>query len=289
MTRHPAQPTISLLARRAFHLVSTVAFAVTALASAHILNQQSQFPDIGTSQHQDAIVLLVALDILPQTPTFEPDQPFTRQDLAAWAALTHRKDPGVEAPDLAKLIEDGTPYVGSTTGNATAADINKALFDGKLTLQKPDQTFTHDQAAAFVADHLTPTTIAKLGVRAGPTGTISNVKTSTLPDGDTVYTLVIAGKDYAVYDHARVVGPTDLTLWQDKLLTRSYQTTKDGHPALTYLVMGQPTTTTTQSSSTPATTTKRTSDPALRWIIGLAALLVILAAIAFFRPRRRTP
>jgi hypothetical protein len=289
MTDRFHTPISSRARRTGIALVAALALTLTTLASAHIENQQTQFPDIGASQHKDAIVLLVALDILPQTPTFQPDQPFSRQDLAAWAALAHRKDPGGEAPDVAKLIQDGRSFVDSSSGNATAADINKAIFDGKLDLADPSQTFTHDQAAAFVADHLTPAFVAALGATAGPSGTISNVKTGTSPDGDTSYTLVIAGNDYPVYDHARVVGPTDLTLWQGKQLTRSYQAKEDNGPALTYLVMGQPAAAPTQTSSTAATPQPSSSNPALRWIVGLAVLLVVVAAVAFFRPRKRTP
>lgn len=272
--------------------LALLVLTLPALASAHIENQQTQFPDIGTSSHKDAIVLLVALDIVPQTPTFEPDQPFTRQDLAAWAALAHRKDAGSETPDMAKLIQDGTSYVGSTTGNATAADINHAIFDGKLQLDQVSQTFTHDQAAAFIAAHLTPSFIAGLGAQPGPSGTVTKVTTGTAPDGDTSYSLDIGKTSYAVYDHARVVGPTDLTLWQDKTVASSYlEKTSDGDQ-LVYLAMAQP-----ASASTSAQTTARpaapkrsaTSSPALRWIIGLAVVLLALALVAFFRPRRRAP
>ncbi|MEJ2359074.1 MAG: hypothetical protein P8Y13_13495, partial [Deinococcales bacterium] len=139
MTHRSLTPITARARSTGIALAAALALTLTTLASAHIENQQTQFPDIGASQHKDAIVLLVALDILPQTPTFQPDQPFTRQDLAAWAALAHRKDPGGEAPDLAKLIQDGRSFVASSSGNATAADINKAIFDGKLDLANPTQ------------------------------------------------------------------------------------------------------------------------------------------------------
>lgn len=284
--RHGSRP--KRLAVR--YLVVAVLCMFSALAFAHIANEETQFPDIGTSHNKDAIVLLVALDILPQTPTFQPDQPFTRKDLAAWAALAHRKDAGSEAPDMAKLIEDGTSYVGSLTGNATATDINKAIFDGKLKLSNASQTFTHDQAAAFVADHLSASYVAALGVSSGPTGTISQVKTGTAPDGDTSYTLVIGGKDFPVYDHARVVGPTDLTLWQGKDLARSYQAKTSDGPALTYLVLAQSPATNSQPAQaspvkSPQGSTASSSLP--KWIIGLVIVVVVLALIAFSRPRKR--
>lgn len=212
---------------------AVVAAATLLLASspvwAHITNQDTLYPDIAKVPQSRQIVLLTALGVIPETPTFNPNALLTRTDLAAWAALTHHAAPGGESPDIATLEQKGTQWV-SGSGNATAADINQAIFDGWLPLRNPDQQFTKAEAAGFIAAHLSPALLKQLDVQPGPTGIITHVKTGTSPDGDTSYTFEISGQSYPCYDHVMVIGSTNLSTWLHADLTSSYlRKTSDGN------------------------------------------------------------
>lgn len=209
-------------------IVAATLLLAASPAWAHITNQSTLYPDIGGSPQSRQIVLLTALGVIPETPTFNPNQLLTRTDLAAWAALTHHAAPGGESPDLATLEQKGTQWV-SGSGNATAADIDQAIFDGWLPLRNPDQEFTKAEAAGFIAAHLSPALLNQLDAQLGPTGVITQVKTGVSPDGDTSYTFQIGGRWYPCYDHVMVIGSTDLSTWLHAELTHSYlRKTSDG-------------------------------------------------------------
>lgn len=208
-------------------LVATLLLAASP-AWAHITNQDTLFPDIAQTPQSREIVLLTALGVIPETPTFGPNQVLTRTELAAWAALTHHAAQGGESPDIATLKQKGTQWV-SGSGNATAADINLAIFDDWLPLRDPGQQFTKAEAAGFIAAHLSPALLKQLDAQPGPTGVITRVKTGTSPDGDTSYTFEIGGQWYPCYDHVMVIGSTDLSTWLHTDLARSYlRKTSDG-------------------------------------------------------------
>jgi len=84
-------------------LAAIVASLTVGNAAAHIKNEASQFPDIEFSDARFDIVLLVGAGIIPETPVFEPDTPFSRGDLASWAALAENLGAGGETPDTEKL------------------------------------------------------------------------------------------------------------------------------------------------------------------------------------------
>lgn len=204
-------------------LLASLVMLAAASASAHITNEKTTFPDIASDPHAPDIVALVALRIIPETFSyFRPDQPLTRQQLAAWAALARRIDQGGEAPDVRKLIKDGSRLLRSTQGNATAADIDQAIFDGSLKLSEPERTFSRSDAAAFIFEHLTPSYLAKLGVTPGPTGRVTAIKTKNFSNGHIEYTFTIGDATHLVYAHCNVVGPTDLGTWKGAQVVRSY-------------------------------------------------------------------
>ncbi|MBX5477311.1 MAG: hypothetical protein IRZ18_09355 [Clostridia bacterium] len=290
--------TFSIRALTALVAVALVVGYASA-AFAHVANQKTQFPDIAGDPNAADILLLVALNIVPQTPVFEPEATFTRRDLAAWAALAHRQAQGGEGPDLAQLVNKGKAYVPSLDGRATAADIDQAIFDGKLALDQPDATFTKSEAARFVAAHLTSDFVRKLGYAPGPAGVVTGVRVGQSPDGDPSYALVIDGHDYAVDEHPRVVGPTDLTLWKGQTVIRSYLAVSSEGEAIKFAELGQPSETTPSeagstsetgpagSESAPAATAPASPGPSAPWgwIVGLAGLLVVLGAVLFARRR----
>lgn len=217
-------------------LLAGLVMVGAASASAHITNEKTTFPDIASDPHAADIVALVALRIIPETFSyFHPDQPLTREQLAAWAALARRVDKGGEAPDVAKLVRDGSRFLHSTNGDATATDIDQAIFSGSLKLSKPDRTFTRGDAAAFIFGHLTPAFLAKLGVTPGPTGRVTAIETKDFSNGHVEYTFTIGGTTHLVYAHCNVVGPTDLGTWKGAKVTRSYVMQFGKYPLLIFL------------------------------------------------------
>lgn len=217
-------------------LLAGLVLLAAASASAHITNQKTTFPDIASDPHAADIVALVALRIIPETFSyFHPTQPLTRQQLAAWAALARRVDKGGETPDVPKLTKDGSQFLHSTQGNATAADIDQAIFDDSLKLAHPDRTFTRSDAAAFIYQHLTPAYLAKLGITPGPTGRVTAIATKNFSNGHVEYTFTIGGTTHLVYAHCNVVGPTDLGTWKGATITRSYIMKFGKYPLLIFL------------------------------------------------------
>lgn len=254
-------------------------------AAAHIANQQTEFPDIGATQSADDIVLLTGLGVIPQTPVFDPDAPLTRQQLAAWAALAHRLADGGETPDVAALAQKALEagLVSRLDGDADYAEIDAAILGGRIRPANGSDVPTKAEAAAWIAAHLDAKALALLGVSAGPTGVITDVKTGTSPDGDTSYVFVIGGKAYAVFDHARVVGPTDLTQWQGAAVTRSFLEPTDDGPALVFAQQGA-----APAESTPSAPAKRAAgDSPLALIGGLIVAIALLIGLLFARRPRR--
>lgn len=287
------------LLRAAFALALLLSLAPPApSASAHIANEKTEFPDIGAAPEAGDIVLLVALGVVPETPVFEPDARLTRRDLAAWAALAHRRAPGGEAPDLAALVAAGRPYLPSLSGDATLADVDRAIFDGRLRLsEEAGGAVTKAQAAAFIADHLGPAELRSFGVAPGPTGPVAEVRTETTPDGEASYTLVLAGRPYPVYEHARVVGPTDLTLWEGGTVVRSYLQAGSEGGAIVFAELGPPPSEGASeagpgsrppegSSADEGRAAGATGSSPLPWLLALAGLLAVLAALVLARRPR---
>ncbi len=94
---------------RFYHALAVVTVAVlgsltVGIAAAHIKNEASQFPDIEFSDARFDIVVLVGAGIIPETPVFEPDAPFSRFDLATWAALAENLGVGGKPPTPMHLL-----------------------------------------------------------------------------------------------------------------------------------------------------------------------------------------
>lgn len=274
-------------------IAAAATFAVTD-AVAHIKNEATQFPDIEFADARFDIVMLVGAGIVPETPVFEPDAPFTRADLAVWAALAADLGTGGETPDTDALgkaaLEQG--LLDSVEGQATYEEINDVFFDGQLTPDQPAAKPTRGEAATFIASHLdTPAGIALLarrGIRPGPAGQPARVELRRNPDGGNTYMITVGDTSLPMFAHGRVAnGPTDLVQWDGRTVRRSFIRERGGltywayleaEPIKTAELAGIPVA--TADPGTPVATTSR------NLLYGLILAASGLGLLLFFQRRR---
>lgn len=223
-------------------VVAVVAGALSLGAMAHVKNEATQFPDIEFSDARFDIVVLVGAGVIPETPVFEPDSTLTMPDLAAWAALADGLGEGGETPDVEALADAAREQglVDSLEGEATYADLNRLLFDGRLTPENPGASPTKAEAASFIAAQLDePAGIAlleQLGLRQGPVGDVSKVEHKETETGASAYFITVADTTLPFYAHGRVAnGPTDLLQWEGRSVRRSFIRERGGHELWAYL------------------------------------------------------
>lgn len=249
-----ARRAAALLPSRALALALALALTLVAAApaSAHILNEKTQFPDIEFVEARLDIVMLVGAGLIPQTPVFLPEDPLSSKDLATWAALAHGLGRGGETPDVDALAQAALAegFVASLDEQATYDDINRLLFDGAVPV--PDDLAgavpTRAEAAAFVAQHLFDDAglalLERLGVRPGPTGTVDAVRVNEVAPGDhhgARYSFVFGETAYDVDAHGRVGnGPVDLLQWEGAYVVRSLIQGDGDEAVLTYVEAGEP-------------------------------------------------
>ncbi len=275
-------------------LVAVVASFSFDIAVAHIKNEASQFPDIEFSDARFDIVLLVGAGIIPETPVFEPDAPFTRVDLATWAALAGELGAGGETPDIDALataaLEQG--LIASIEGQATVEDINNIFFRGELTPDRQAATLTKAEAASYIATHLTSFAgemlLARRGVRKGPAGHAARVELKRNPDGGNTYMITIGGMSLPMYAHGRVAnGPTDLVQWDGRMVRRSFIREQGDLAVWTYLEAEPIATPVLGGNSTgPEDRTGSEAMTSRSLLYGLVAVASGLGLILFFQGRR---
>ena len=288
-------------------LLAAATLIAAGQAGAHIKNEGSQFPDIEFSDARFDIVLLVGAGVIPETPVFEPDQPLTRSDLAAWAALAKGLGEGGETPDTRKLanaaLEQG--LLESLQGEASYADINNVLFEGQLSPEQPQAVPDRGEAASFIAANLSAslnggTLLERLGMQPGPTGAVSEVESRTDPDHGSAYYLTVGGETHQMYAHGRVAnGPTDLLQWEGRTVRQSFLRGADGHGdhdhggaagALWTYLEAEPIQSAAAETVAAAVPGAEESAPAVEsnhdLLYGLIAAVLVLGVLLFFRRRR---
>lgn len=286
---------------RFFHALALITVAVLGsltvrIVAAHIKNEASQFPDIEYADARFDIVVLVGAGIIPETPVFEPDAPFSRFDLATWAALAENLGVGGETPDTdalaAAALQQG--LVESTDGQATYEEISDMFFRGQLTPDRPAATPTKGEAASYIATHLTTSAgevlLAGRGVRMGPAGHVARVESQSNPDGGNTYMITIGAMSLPMYAHGRVAnGPIDLVQWDGRTVRRSFIREQGDLILWTYLE-AEPIAAAVLDSNLGAredrTGSQLTTNRNL--LYGLVAAALGLGLLLFFR-RRRSP
>ncbi|HKU17586.1 MAG TPA: hypothetical protein VJQ52_24540 [Steroidobacteraceae bacterium] len=224
MNRHYAIRHSGLLLRALLAVMLAGAFGP---AQAHIKNEASQFPDIEFSDARFDIVVLVGVGIIPETPVFEPDKPLSKKELASWAALANGLGKGGETPDTDALAAAAVKQqlVDSLQGDASYADLNTALFGGKLQVEEGAKTPTKAQAAQLIAANLTTDAgralLERRELQLGTTGPVASVE-SQGAGHHAAYVITIADVARKMHEHGRVAnGPVDLLQWKGRTVRRS--------------------------------------------------------------------
>lgn len=282
----------------------TFVLAVLALVSAsgalaHLKNEETQFPDIEFSDARFDVVLLAAAGIIPETPVFEPDRPLNRRDLASWVALARGLGKGGETPNTDALAQAALKAgaVASLDGVATFGELAAAFFPGQAAPERERETPTKAAAAQFVASRLTTATesgtlLDRLRISAGPTGAITKVESQADGHGHgTVYVVTIGETKAQAYAHARVAnGPTDLLVWEGRVVRRSLSREIDGQMSLIYLEAephdASTAKNTAASDAAPAAAAEERSSATGPLLYGLLAAVALLGVLLFARRRR---
>lgn len=287
-----ARSTIRFILVLAYFWVAVLGSAV----SAHIKNDASQFPDIEFSDARFDIVVLVGAGIIPETPVFEPDAPFTLNDLAVWAALYNNLGEGGETPDTDALAKAALEQalVKSLEGPASYDDINAVFFQGHLTLEPAASAPTRAGAATFIASRFaTPEGVAlleKRGLLAGPVGDISQVESRTNPDGGSSYFITVGDTTMPMYSHGRVAnGPTDLVQWQGRKVRKSF-IRKQGDVNLWMYLEAEPVQAVVVDTATKIAQDAANAQPVpesnSNLLYGLIAGVLVLGVLLFFKRKR---
>lgn len=265
-------------------------------ALAHVKNEETQFPDIEFSDARFDVVLLAAAGIIPETPVFEPDRRLTRRDVASWVALAQGLGKGGETPDTDALAQAAlkSGVVNSLDGEATFGDLAAAFFPGQAAPERERDTPTKAAAAQFLASRLTTaaesgTLLDRLRIAEGPTGAVAAVEAQAAGHG-AVYVVTIGQTKVPAYAHVRVAnGPTDLLMWEGRVIRRSLSREIDGQMRLIYLEAG-PRESPAKNAAEPKEA--RSAAPEDRrsaigpLLYGLLAAVVLLGVLLFARRRR---
>ena len=208
-------------------------FFFTTSASAHVMNKNNIFSDVGLSEHANDIVLLSSLGIvsnLDENLEYEPQKTLTAQDLAAWAAKYHGIDAGTSTQLAQAALEQN--LISKIDGEATYQLVNEAFFQNQLDIHNPTETLTRDEFAAFVAKHVHTdidgqTLLQMSGYIEGPTGKVEAVervqKLTETGSKANVYMLTIDGEVYEMGMHPRAIADSaDPAVWVGQTISESY-------------------------------------------------------------------
>lgn len=281
-------------ARPALVLTMLVLLAASG-ARAHVKNEETQFPDIEFSEARFDVVLLAAAGIVPETPVFEPDRPLSRRDVASWVALAQGLGKGGETPDTDALAKAALTAgaVASLDGEATFGELAAAFFPGQAAPEREGETPTKAQAAQFVASRLVTATgdsplLDRLRIVEGPTGTVAAVASEGAGHG-AVYVVTIGETKAPAYAHVRVAnGPSDLLVWQGRVVRRSLSREIDGQMRLIYLEAEPQSAApnTAAPDESPAAAAEERSSATGPLLYGLLAAVALLGVLLFARRRR---
>ena len=275
-------------------IIIIVCWFISGYALAHIKNEASQFPDIEFSDSRFDIVVLVGAGIIPETPVFEPDKLLSKRELAVWAALAADLGAGGETPDSAALADSALNHglVDTLDGDATLADLNKAIFEGALAVENAGNVPSKAEAATIIAEQLHRDAgmalLNRKGLRVGSAGVVSAVETGDSHHGSATYIITIDGTSLPMYSHGRVAnGPVDLLQWQGRTVARSF-VRGEGHSELwIYLETEQIKEIFAADTTEAMVDTTPEPPPADRNLqYGLTTAVVVLGLVLFFRRRR---
>lgn len=272
-------------------------------ASAHVMNSDTMYTDIGQSDDQHAILYATALRLISNDANlFKPNDTLTRADFAAWYGHFKQWD---TADSVAQAVKENV--IQKERGNVTYEEVNDALFAGEVAVEDPSKTMTRGEYAAFVTAHATDalskgTLLQQLDYETGPAGEIETVEQK-----DEHYLLTIDGETYTLAEHPNVDSDsTDPRVWEGQTVTSSLLTKQtvadrkgDGSVSdeakLQYVAIGDTEEVATEetkieTSSVPDVTTQEnepeTQSNAYVWWIG-GGIIFILLAMLRIRTKKR--
>lgn len=279
-------------------LATSIIATGTLNVSAHVMNGDNMYTDIAHSESKSAILFTHSLQLITtDSSLYKPEDILTKKDFALWYAHFKGWD-GEENALIQKAVE--ADIIVSTDGNLTYQELNKAIFDGKVSVENDAAEMTRGEYATFIMKHVGETLkdghtlTEQLGYKEGPTGTIETVEQVK----DEHYVLTIDGKEYMLAEHPSVDSDSnDPLVWEgqdvkESLVTKNTASDRDGKGSqsdeakLQYLVVGQDETETADdedqtSSKTTAEknktdTEKNAENSSITWIIGIAIVLVLV-------------
>ncbi|MFJ7666346.1 hypothetical protein ACIQXI_04520 [Lysinibacillus sp. NPDC097195] len=194
-----------------------------AVAYAHPMDKSMLYSDISaTAPNLQEIMVLHSIGLLGYNGvdmTLNRTENLSRKDFAAWLGGYLGLE-GSNVEELA-LAAKNNNYISSLDGDITYDEINAALWQQKLQLDKPEATLTKDDYIAFLMKHLDvdvngSTVLQMGGFTYGPTGTIEDVVT-----GDEL-AIMLDGKTYPLSGHVRLFADsTDPNSWIGQNLEKS--------------------------------------------------------------------
>lgn len=199
-------------------MMTVVLFSLIATnAHAHIMNRDNLYSDLYVTEAADDIVLLAALHVIQaDSPQFDPANTLTMAQLATWVAGYY------SLADAQAALDAG--FVQTLDGNATYEAVNKAYFNGALTLSAEQQgELTREEFAQFVARHVNnavngQTMIEAASFTAGPTGVVEEAR---VENGQNIIT--VSGQDYVLGNHPSAIATTtDPAVWVGQSIAESY-------------------------------------------------------------------
>lgn len=197
---------------------------------AHITNEKTLYEDIAFSDAFEEIMHLRAMNAISAEEgvnLYRPKDLLKREVLAEWALnFTMQKDThnegNKEGVSPEKSVEEG--LIDTIQGNATLDDVNKAFFNGTLSISD-DKEITREEFALFMGEHFATKVDGKdfferSGLSKGPSGTVDTVIPSK---GSRSSTLSIDRKEYSLSDHPKILnGPSDEESLKGLNITDSY-------------------------------------------------------------------
>jgi hypothetical protein len=224
---------------------------------AHVTNEKTIYDDIEFSEAKEEIVYLRGLEVIAYehgAKLFKPQDTLTKADLAFWAVKfkgldkkqgEHGHGGDSKKEDIQKLAIDHG-LIDSLEGNATHGDVNKAYFEGKAPVEKPDQELTKEEFALFMGQFLKEKVDGKtlfdmVGFEPGPTGVVEKVSFEMEGEGEKAYKVfryTIGGKEYQVSKHPKILyGPVDLSAWEGKKTGESWLTSGHGDEKVVQIIV----------------------------------------------------
>lgn len=281
----------------------------TSSVLAHIINKENLYEDSKYSEAADEIVFLSGMGVIPYQNgeiVYRPQDSLTRAELARWSGTFWQLMDGDSESEAIEKAALAAGLVSSLIGNATYEDINQSYFKGKATVSHPNDEVTREAFAMFVAENVAvdidgQTLYDIAGFSPGPTGVIEKVTVATEKNDNgvrtNIYTLQVAGEDYVLSEHPRIIQATvDPLVWEGQTIKESWLSeshdsdehshnhSSQGSLSIQQLVFAEAKTTKTVGSTVEVVEEKSGVSPYI--FVSLAVIMVAWAFVIIRKKKR---